>query len=84
MSRNPETVLINSCGEGLSKTSKATPKPKMDKREWIQKYACRMLNLWLRWQTSLGVAQDYVQQIKKDLSRFYDDPLKKIFIETTY
>jgi hypothetical protein len=56
----------------------------MCKEEWIRHYAERMLKLWLTWQTRLGVARDYVEQVKADLTELYEDPLKRMFIETTY
>jgi len=56
----------------------------MCKDEWIQHYAERMLKLWLVWQTRLGVAQDYVEQLKANLAELYEEPLKKVFIEKTY
>jgi hypothetical protein len=54
------------------------------KDEWIQYHAKRIHTFWLQWQTPLGIAYKYVEQIKKDLAKFYDDPLKRNFIETTY
>jgi len=55
-----------------------------DKEKWLQKYASRILTHWSQWQTPLGIACDYIDKIKKDLVRFYDDPLKRLFIEATY
>ena len=43
-----------------------------------------MLKLWLRWQSPLGIARTYIEQIEKDLAKYYDEPLKRIFIEKTY
>jgi hypothetical protein len=54
------------------------------KERWLQKYASRILMVWSRWQTPLGVACAYTYKIKMDLGRFYDDPLKRMFIEATY
>ena len=54
------------------------------KRKWLQKYSRRLLRLWRQRQTPLGVPPVYIGQIEKDLARFYDDPLKRTFIETTY
>jgi hypothetical protein len=56
----------------------------MGKEEWIQHYANRMLTLWLKWQTRLGVAWEYMEQLKVDLAELYEEPLKRMFIETTY
>jgi len=54
------------------------------KEKWLQKYAYRILMVWSHWQTPLGVAGAYMNKIKMDLGRFYDDPLKRMFIEATY
>ena len=56
----------------------------MCKEEWVQHYADRMLKLWQGWQTRLGVARGYVEQLKTDLAALYEEPLKRMFIETTY
>ncbi|MHC4461865.1 MAG: hypothetical protein ACYS30_10595 [Planctomycetota bacterium] len=85
MNRYAETVNVTS---GRSNDScnlgKPVPKPKMNKETWIEHYAGRMLKLWLQWQTPLGVSCDYVRQLEKDLANFYEKPLKRVFIETTY
>jgi hypothetical protein len=54
------------------------------KERWLQKYASRILMVWSHWQTPLGVACAHTHKIKMDLGRFYDDPLKRMFIEATY
>ena len=54
------------------------------KERWLQKYASRILMALSHWQTPLGVACAYTHKIKRDLGRFYDDPLKRMFIEATY
>ena len=62
-------------------------KPKVDniaKDKWLQKYSHQLLRLWLQRQTPFGVACTYTAQIKEDLGDFYEDPLKRTFIETTY
>ena len=56
----------------------------LDKERWSQKYAVRMLSRYLPWQTPLGIASEYLIQLRQDLVAFYDDPLKRIFIETSY
>ena len=55
-----------------------------DKERWLQKYASRILMVWSQWQSPLGVTRNYTNKIKLDLVSFYDDPLKKMFIEATY
>ncbi len=54
------------------------------KKAWVQRYADRMFSLWLRRQTCLGVTRHYMAQLRQDLARWYDEPLKKMFIEATY
>ena len=54
------------------------------KKRWLQEYSSRLLGLWFQWQTPLGVASAYTEQIKNDLAEFYEDPLKRTFIEATY
>ncbi|MHC4855168.1 MAG: hypothetical protein ACYS72_02045 [Planctomycetota bacterium] len=54
------------------------------KNQWIQTYSEKMLQLWKTWQGALGVADTYIEQIKEDLSAFYDDPLERALIENTY
>lgn len=71
---------------GFATDAYSPKKPKlcMFKQEWIQHYADLILRFWLRWQIPLGVARDYREQVKEDLAEFYDEPLKKTFIEATY
>lgn len=59
-------------------------KNQTSKKEWIQKYASKIYKQWLLWQGPLGVASDYIEQVKKDLDEFYQDPLKKMLIEGSY
>ena len=54
------------------------------KEEWLQKYASRILRIWSQWQTPFGVTSDYIVHIKTELANFYEDPLKKMFIESAY
>lgn len=54
------------------------------KIDWVQRYADQMFALWLARQTCLGVARQYIERLRADLGQYYEDPLKKTFIETTY
>ena len=54
------------------------------KNEWIHYHAKKIYAFWLQWQSPFGIACNYMEQIKNDLKEFYDDPLKRTFIETTY
>jgi hypothetical protein len=56
----------------------------ISKKRWIAKYSQRLLKLWLQRQSPLGVTRTYVEQIEQDLAKFYDEPLKRIFIEKTF
>ena len=69
---------------GTSSHDPKGPTPDTSKEKWLQHYASRILQLWSHWQTPLGVACAYTDKIKTDLGRFYDDPLKRMFIEATY
>ena len=56
----------------------------LSKTEWIQKYAPRIHRLYSQWQNPLGLAKSYVNQIKDDLEAYYDNPLKRMLVETSY
>jgi len=71
-------------GAGSYSPQKTIAESDIARKNWIQKYSRRLLRLWLGRQTPLGVAATYAEHIKKDLAEFYEDPLKKKFIETTY
>jgi hypothetical protein len=58
--------------------------PDTTKEKWLQTYASQILKVWAQWQTPLGVATAYIDGIKQDLIRFYDDPLMRTFIEASY
>jgi len=58
--------------------------PDTTKEKWLQTYASQILKVWSQWQTPLGVATAYIDGIKQDLIRFYDDPLMRTFIEASY
>jgi hypothetical protein len=83
MSTQTETNCINRrSGADLHGSEEAVPVT--SKEKWLQKYASRILMVWSHWQTPLGVPSTYMGRIKKDLARFYEDPLKRMFIEATY
>jgi len=71
-------------GAGSHSPQKNTAESDIARKNWIQKYSRRLLRLWLGGPSPLGVAGTYAEHIKKDLAEFYEDPLKKKFIETTY
>jgi len=55
-----------------------------EKGRWVQHYADRLLQQWRRSDSPFGVAPEYLQHIERDLSRRYDQPLMRVFIEKTY
>jgi hypothetical protein len=71
-------------GGSLSCPERARLKSDLGRVQWLQEYSRRLLGHWLQWQTPLGVALAYAEQIERDLAAFYEDPLKRLFIETTY
>jgi len=54
------------------------------KEQWLEEYAGRVLKIWHIWQGPLGVDDHYIEQLKLQLNEFFDDPLKRDLIETTY
>ncbi len=54
------------------------------KDKWLQKYSHQILRLWLQRQTPFAITCTYTAQIEEDLDEFYEEPLKRKFIETTY
>jgi hypothetical protein len=72
------------CSTGVHYPRRANARSDINKNKWLQKYSCHLLRLWLQWQTPLGIAGAYSEQIKEDLAIFYEDPLKRMFIEATY
>lgn len=54
------------------------------KKRWIERYAELIFKSWQSWQSPLGVASGYRVQICRDLSEYYDDPMKRSFIEMSY
>ena len=85
MCKNVETIrIIKVYDKDLPGLQQLNAQSNISKKIWVQKYSYRMLKLWLRWQSPLGIARTYIEQIEKDLAEYYDEPLKRIFIETTY
>jgi hypothetical protein len=84
METHTQKDRLERCSHKSDNYCDASTDPRNGKEQWIQQYSTRMLKLWRGWQTSLGVTRSYIEQIKRDLSDSYDDPLKKNFIEATY
>jgi hypothetical protein len=56
----------------------------VEKQVWIDEYAGRILQVWLNLQAPLGIDGHYSKQVKDQLDEYFDDPLKRGLIETTY
>jgi hypothetical protein len=54
------------------------------RQNWIDSYADRILHTFDKWQSPLGIDPDYCDIVKDQLENYYDDPLKKSLIETSY
>ena len=54
------------------------------KRQWIDKYASRIIQLWHAQDSPLGIDHNYTHQVKTQLEDYYDDPFKRSLIETSY
>ena len=61
------------------RTSKQTTK-----KEWISRYAKKILNCWQGFKSPFEVSQNYITEIQVQLSDFYDIPEEKSFIEMSY
>lgn len=91
---SPVLCAFNRCkGEDLEVTTMAAKDTigenramdlPVEKERWIQKYAVRILIRFQQWQTPLGVTHNYLARLKEDLVAFYDDPLKRMFVEASY
>lgn len=55
------------------------------KEVWIEEYALKILGMWQINHTPLGRVDDgYLAKLKEDLAGYFDDPLKRSLIETSY
>ena len=83
MKRDNPTMNANHTHEVFAVGDSPTPKTNL-KRAWVQRYADRMFAVWAERQTCLGVTRCYIRQLRQELAEWYDEPLKKMFIEATY
>ena len=58
--------------------------PYLEKRQWVESYAGRILAAFTRWQSPLGVDEEYAEFVQDELSEYYDNPLKRALIESSY
>ncbi len=52
--------------------------------EWAHKYAQKILNLWQSQQSPLGVDDSYASQVEEQLLTYFDDPLLRDLVESSY
>ncbi len=63
---------------------KNQPFTDISKQSWIDIYSGKILRMWGRWESPLGIDEDYLSQLKNELSEYFDDPLKRALIESSY
>ena len=56
----------------------------ISRTEWARKYAQKILKLWQSQDSHLGVDDNYAQHIEEQLLSFFDDPLMRDLIESSY
>ena len=54
------------------------------RQSWVDSYADRILRTFDKWRSPLGVDPNYRKVVKEQLEGYYEDPLKKSLIETSY
>ena len=54
------------------------------KEQWAAEYARRILKLWQEQRPPLGIDSRYAKNIEEQLESYFDNPLKRELIETTY
>jgi hypothetical protein len=55
------------------------------KEDWVEEYALKILNMWQLHHALLGEVDDgYLTKLRDDLAGYFDDPLKRSLIETSY
>ena len=57
---------------------------KARRQNWVDSYADRILHTFDKWQSPLGIDPDYRKVVKEQLEGYFEDPLKKSLIETSY
>ena len=57
----------------------------LTKADWVKEYSERILAMWQERKCPLGrIDEDYIKELETDLSKLFDDPLKRSLIEATY
>jgi hypothetical protein len=76
--------VAKGCGIGLHHPQRTQTESDIAKKKWVKEYSHRLLIHWWCQQTPFGVARTYAEHIREYLTKCYEDPLKKTFIETAY
>lgn len=58
--------------------------PDIEKQQWIEQYAERIIKLWQQQHPHFPIDYNYSQHLTDQLNDFFDDKLKKELIESTY
>ncbi len=61
-----------------------TTSTKIGRTEWAQVYAQKILKLWQAQAPPLGVDDDYAQHLEEQLLQYFDDPLLRELVESSY
>jgi len=54
------------------------------KNNWVETHAESIIKSFDKWKSPLGISAEYRQMVKEQLSKDYEDPLRKSLIETSY
>ena len=55
-----------------------------EKQDWVEQYAGKILEFWRAQKSPLGIDKKYTIQLKTQLDEYFDNPLKRSLIETSY
>ncbi len=61
-----------------------TTSTEISRKQWAQEYAQRILKVWQSQESPLGVDDNYAQQLEEQLFEYFDDPLLRDLVESTY
>ena len=61
-----------------------TTSTEISRTEWAQEYAQKILNLWQSQESPLGVDDGYSQHLEEQLLTYFDDPLLRALVESSY
>ncbi|RKY06542.1 MAG: hypothetical protein DRP66_08580 [Planctomycetota bacterium] len=56
----------------------------ISRTQWAREYAQKILNLWQSQEGPLGVDSGYAQHLEEQLLSYFDDPLLRDLVESSY